>query len=203
MEGASPASFFHKKQLFQGSRPPQVIRWTKTSYAMKQDNTVTMRFFRGLRLARTAEMLTAGENPKVFSKKVGLFLTSDTSGRFEDIMNDIINSTKKSDFSDFLLGLSEKACVTGMRGQSFSLKKSEIRATSFGLFRERGWRNHDFLKKIKKSSKQADFFAPVIPYVCMAGQRKSQLRQEKVPRFAKSTCWYRQGAAHAHNNQER
>ena len=89
---------------------------------MKQDNTVTMRFFRGLRLAGAEEMQPAGEASKVFSKKVGLFLASDTSDRFEDIMHDIIYSTKKSDFSDFLLGLSEKACDTGLRGQSFSIK---------------------------------------------------------------------------------
>lgn len=152
---------------------------------MKQDNTVTMRFFRGLRLAGAAEMQPAGENPKVFSKKVGLFLASDTSDRFEDIMNDIINSTKKSDFSDFLLGLSEKACVTGMRGQSFSLKNRKSEPLRSVFFEKEG---EETMISSKKSSEQADFFAPDIPYVCMAGQRKSQLRQEKVPRFAFLTC---------------
>ena len=130
-------------------------------------------------------MLTAGENPKVFSKKVGLFLASDTSDRFEDIMHDIIYSTKKSDFSDFLLGFSEKACVTGMRGQSFSLKNRKSEPLSSVFFEKEG---EETMISSKKSSEQADFFAPDIPYVCMAGQRKSQLRQEKVPRFAFLTC---------------
>ena len=97
-----------------------------------------MHFFRGLRLAGAAEMQPAGETSKVFSKKVGLFLASDTSDRFEDIMHDIIYSTKKSDFFDFLLGLSEKACVTGMRGQSFSHKNRKSQPLRPDFFEKDG-----------------------------------------------------------------
>ena len=97
-----------------------------------------MHFFRGLRFAGAEEMQPAGEASKVFSKKVGLFLASDTSDRFEDIMHDIINSTKKSDFSDFLLGLSEKACVTGMRGQSFSIKNRKSQPLRSVFFEKEG-----------------------------------------------------------------
>lgn len=155
---------------------------------MKQDNTATMHFFRGLRLAGAEEMQPAGDASKVFSKKLGLFLARDTSDRFEDIMHDIIYSTKQSDFSDFLLGLSENACVTGLRGQSFSHKNRKSEPLRSVFFEKEGDEAMIFSKKIKKSSEQADFFAPDIPYVCMAGQRKSQLRLEKVPRFAFLTC---------------
>lgn len=138
---------------------------------MKKDNTVTMHFFRGLRLAGAEEMQPAGEASKVFSKKVGLFLASDTSDRFEDIMHDIINSTKKSDFSDFLLGLSEKACDTGMRGQSFSLKNRKSQPLRTAFFEKEGEEAMIFSKKNQKIFRASGLFCSRHS-ICVYGRAK-------------------------------
>ncbi len=133
---------------------------------MKQDNTVTMLFFRGLRLAGAEEMQPAGDASKVFSKKLGLFLASDTSDRLEDIMHDIINSTKKSDFSDFLLGLSEKACVTGMWGQSFSIKNRKSQPLRPAFFEKEGEEAMISSKKSKNLPSKRTFLLPTF-HMCV------------------------------------
>lgn len=146
---------------------------------MKQDNTATMHFFWGLQLAGAAEMQPAGENPKVFSKKVGLFLASDTSDRFEDIMHDIIYSTKKSDFSDFLLGLSEKACDTGLRGQSFSIKNRKSQPLRPDFFEKDGEEAMIFSKKSKNLPSKRTFLLPTFHMCVWQGKENRSSGRKK------------------------
>ena len=124
-------------------------------------------------------MLTAGENPKVFSKKVGLFLASDTSDRFEDIMHDIIYSTKKSDFSDFLLGFSEKACVTGMRGQSFSLKNRKSQPLRPAFFEKEGEEAMISSKKSKNLPSKRTFLLPTFHMCVWQGKENRSSGRKK------------------------
>ena len=138
-----------------------------------------MHFFWGLQLAGAAEMQPAGESSKVFSKKVGLFLASDTSDRFEDIMHNIINSTKKSDFSDFLLGLSEKACVTGMRGQSFSHKNRKLQPLRPDFFEKEGEETMIPSKKSKNLPSKRTFLLPTFHMCVWQGKENRSSGRKK------------------------